>query len=66
MAGDPVFRHVLGIGTALYRSMAAVLALAAWPVAVAGSAASGIPLLTAVVAAALAVERRAEHATVEA
>lgn len=66
MAGDAVFRHVLGIGTVLHRSVTAVLALAAWPVAVAGSAAAGIALLTAVVAGALAVERRAKHATVEA
>ena len=66
MAGDAVFRRVLGIGDARYRSVAAVLALAAWPVAVAVSAAAGIALLTAVVAGALAVESRAKHATVEA
>jgi hypothetical protein len=57
---------VLGIGTARYRALAAMLALAAWPLSVTVSAAAGITLLTAVVAGALAVERRAGHATVEA
>jgi low temperature requirement protein LtrA len=66
LAGDAAFRHVLGIGTPRYRALAAALALAAWPLAVAVDAAAGIALLTAVVAGALAVENRAGHATVEA
>jgi low temperature requirement protein LtrA len=66
LAGDVAFRRVLGIGTPACRAAAAVLALAAWPLSVAVSAAAGITLLTAVVAGALAVERLAGHATVEA
>jgi low temperature requirement protein LtrA len=65
LAGDVAFRAVLGIGRSRYRMLAAVLALAAWPVAVSVGAAAGIALLTAVVAGALAVEGFAEHATVE-
>jgi len=66
LAGDVAFRSVLGIGNPRYRAAAAVLALAAWPVAAEVDAAAGIALLTVVVAGALAVERRGEHATVEA
>jgi low temperature requirement protein LtrA len=66
LAGDVAFRRVLGIGGSRYRALAAVLALAAWPLAVAVAAAAGIALLTAVVAGALAVEGLAAHATVEA
>jgi low temperature requirement protein LtrA len=66
LAGDVAFRRVLGIGKSRYRLLAAVLALAAWPLAEAVGAAAGIALLSAVVAGALAVEGRAEHATVEA
>jgi hypothetical protein len=46
--------------------LAAVLALAAWPLALSVGAAAGIALLTAVVAGALAVEGFAARATVEA
>jgi hypothetical protein len=56
----------LSIGTPRYRALGAVLALAAWPLSAAVDAAAGIALLTAVVAGTLAVESRAEHATVEA
>jgi low temperature requirement protein LtrA len=66
LAGDVAFRHVLGIGTPWYRALGAAFALAAWPLAVAVDAAAGIALLIAVVAGTLAVERRPEHATVEA
>ena len=66
LAGDVAFRSVLGIGTPRYRAAAALLALVAWPVAAEVDAAAGIALLTVVVAGALAVERRGEHATVEA
>jgi low temperature requirement protein LtrA len=66
LAGDVAFRQVLRIGTPACRAVAAALALAAWPLSVAVNAAAGIALLTAVVAGALAVERRAERATVKA
>ena len=66
LAGDVAFRHVLGIGTPSFRALGAVLALAAWPVAMTVGAAAGIALLTAVVAGALAVEGRAGRDTVEA
>jgi low temperature requirement protein LtrA len=66
LAGDVAFRQVLRIGTPGCRAVAAALALAAWPLSVAVNAAAGIALLTAVVAGALAVERRAERATVKA
>ena len=66
LAGDVAFRRVLGIGTPSFRALGAALALAAWPLAVTVDAAAGIALLTAVVAGALAVERRAERATVKA
>jgi low temperature requirement protein LtrA len=66
LAGDVIFRRVLRIGTSRYRAAAAAGALAAWPVAVAVGAAAGIALLAAVVATALAAERRAEQVTVEA
>ena len=66
LAGDAWFRSVLSIGTPRYRAAAAGLSLAAWPVSVAVASGAAIALLTVVVAAALALERRAEHATVEA
>jgi low temperature requirement protein LtrA len=66
LAGDVAFRAVLGIGPARYRMLAAMLALAAWPLSVTVAAGAGIALLTAVVAGALAVERLAGRATVEA
>ena len=66
LAGDEAFRHVLRIGTPRYRAAGAAIALAAWPAAIALPATAGIALLAAVVAGALAVERRARHATVEA
>jgi low temperature requirement protein LtrA len=65
-AGDVAFRQVMGIGSPRHRALAAVLALAAWPLSVAVDAAAGIALLTAVVAGTLAVGRQAEHATVKA
>jgi len=65
LAGDVAFRHVLRIGTPRYRALAAMLALTAWPLAVAVDAAAGIALLTAVVAAALGAERRLSRATVK-
>src|SRR5262249_48026192 len=66
LAGDVAFRWVLALGPRRYRALGAVLALAAWPVAVSVAAAAGIALLTVVVAGALAAEGRAEHDTVEA
>ncbi|HEY0934266.1 MAG TPA: low temperature requirement protein A [Trebonia sp.] len=66
LGGDAWFRHVLGIGTSRYRALAAVLALAAWPLSVAVGAAAGIALLTVVTAGAVAAESRAARATVEA
>ena len=66
LAGDAMFRRVLSIGSPRYRAGAAVIALAAWPVAAAGSAAAGIILLTLVVAGTLGVERRITHDTVDA
>ncbi|HEX3514910.1 MAG TPA: low temperature requirement protein A [Trebonia sp.] len=66
LAGDVAFRQVLRIGSPRWRALAAVLALAAWPLSVGVNAAAGIALLTAVVAAAVAVEGRAERATVKA
>ena len=66
LAGDVAFRHVLKIGTPRYRAVASALALTAWPLSVAVDAAAGIALLTVVVAGALAVERQAERANVEA
>jgi low temperature requirement protein LtrA len=66
LGGDVTFRYVLGIGTPGARALATVLALTAWPLSVTVSAGAGITLLTAVVAGALAVERRGGHATVEA
>jgi low temperature requirement protein LtrA len=67
LAGDVAFRHALRISPLGYRAAAAVLALAAWPVAVATSAAAGIVLLTAIVSVALAAEGRATRpGTVEA
>ena len=66
LAGDVAFRRVLGFGGSRYRALAALLALAAWPLAVSVAAAAGIALLTAVVAGALAVEGFAGRATVEA
>jgi low temperature requirement protein LtrA len=58
LAGDVMFRRALRIGTSRYRTGAAVVALTAWPLAVAASAAAGIALLTVVVAAALTAEGR--------
>jgi low temperature requirement protein LtrA len=58
LLGDVAFRYVLGIGTPRYRTLAAVLALSAWPLSVAVDTAAGIGLLTAVVAGALAMEGR--------
>jgi low temperature requirement protein LtrA len=66
LAGDAWFRRTLRIGTPRYRALAAALALAAWPVCVLLTASAGIALLIVVVAAALALEGRAGHATVEA
>ena len=66
LGGDAAFRHVLRIGTPWYRAAGAAVALAAWPAVVAMPASAGIALLTAVVAGALAAERQARHATVEA
>ncbi len=57
LAGDVMFRRALRIGIPWYRVAAAAGALVAWPVAVAVSAAAGIALLTAIVAAALTAER---------
>ena len=56
LAGDILFRYEMGIGVPRYRAGAAVLALAAWPVAVAVNAAAAIALLAALVAAALVAE----------
>ena len=64
LAGDAMFRRALRIGSPWYRVAAAALALACWPAAVAVGAATAIALLTAVVAGALAAERRAEQVTV--
>jgi low temperature requirement protein LtrA len=66
LAGDVMFRRVLGIGPSRYRAGGAAVALAAWPVAVAASAAAGIVLLTVVVAGTLVTERRIAHDTVDA
>jgi low temperature requirement protein LtrA len=57
LAGDVLFRWVLRTGIPWYRAAAAAAALAAWPVAVAVDAAAGIALLTAMIAAALALEQ---------
>lgn len=65
LAGDVMFLRVLRIGATRLRAGAAVLAIAAWPVAVATSAAAGIVLLTAVVTAALAAEGRTARDTVD-
>jgi low temperature requirement protein LtrA len=62
----PYVPMLLGIGPSAYRAAAAGLALAAWPVAAWVGAAAGIALLIVVTAAALALEGRAGHATVEA
>jgi low temperature requirement protein LtrA len=62
LAGDVLFRWVLGTGIPWYRTAAAAAALAAWPVALTVDAAAGIALLTAMIAAALV----AEQATVKA
>jgi hypothetical protein len=57
LAGDVLFRRVLGTGVPWYRVAAAVVALGAWPVAMSVDAAAGIALLTAMVAASLIVEQ---------
>jgi len=57
LAGDVLFRWVLGTGIPWYRAAAAAAALAAWPVAVTVDAAAGIALLTAMIAAALVTEQ---------
>jgi low temperature requirement protein LtrA len=56
LAGDVKFRHALGFSVSWCRVAAAVAALAAWPVAVAGAATAAIALLTVIVAAALVTE----------
>jgi hypothetical protein len=56
LTGDVKFRHALGFGVSWCRVAAAVAALAAWPVAVAGAATAAIALLTVIVAAALVTE----------
>jgi low temperature requirement protein LtrA len=67
LAGDMAFRRTLRIGPQRYRAAAAIAALAALAVGVTVSAAGQIALLTAIVAAALVLERRAGAAdTVEA
>jgi low temperature requirement protein LtrA len=67
LAGDMAFRRALRVGTQRYRATAAIAALAALALGVTVSAAGQIALLTAIVAAALVVERRAGAAdTVEA
>jgi low temperature requirement protein LtrA len=67
LAGGMVVRRTLRIGTQRYRAAAAIAALAALAVGVRVSAAGQIALLTAIVAAALVLERRAgAAATVEA
>jgi len=58
LAGSAAFRHALRIGTGRYRLAAAALALAASVVGVTLSVAAEIALLTAIVAAALALEYR--------
>jgi len=57
LAGDVMFRRVLGTGVPRYRAAAAVAALAAWPLAMSVDAAAGIALLTAMVAASLTAEQ---------
>jgi low temperature requirement protein LtrA len=59
LAGSAAFRHALRIGTERYRLAAAALALAASAVGVVLSVAAQMALLTLIVAAARAVERRA-------
>jgi low temperature requirement protein LtrA len=59
LAGSAAFRHALRIGAERYRLAAAVLCLAVSAVGVTLSVAAEIALLTVIVAAALAVERRA-------
>jgi low temperature requirement protein LtrA len=58
LAGDALFRQVLRIGALRYRAAAAVASLAVSAVGVTLSVAAEIALLTAIVAAALAAERR--------
>ena len=57
LAGDVMFRRVLGTGVPWYRAASGVAALGAWPVAVSVDAAAGIALLTAIVAASLIAEQ---------
>jgi len=59
LAGSAAFRHALRIGPGRYRLTAAVVALAASWTGVTLSVAAEMALLTLIVAAALAVERRA-------
>jgi low temperature requirement protein LtrA len=66
LAGNAAFRRALRIGTQRYRLAAAAVALAASAVGVTLSVAAEIALLTAIVALALALERRPAAATVEA
>jgi low temperature requirement protein LtrA len=70
LAGNVWFRCLLGLGPLGYRALAAVLALAAWPLSVAVDAAAGIAFLVAVTAGAVAAESQAARspgrATVEA
>jgi len=59
LAGNAAFRHALRIGTQRYRLAAAAVAVAASAVGVTLSVAAEIALLTVIVAAALALERKA-------
>src|SRR5262249_6096832 len=59
LAGTALVRHVLAIGAVGYRLTAAAACLAASVVGVAVSVAAEMALLTAIVAAALVLERRA-------
>jgi low temperature requirement protein LtrA len=66
LAGSAAFRHALRIGPERYRLAAAALALAASAVGITLSVAAQMALLTVIVAAAIAAERRAAVDTVEA
>jgi low temperature requirement protein LtrA len=66
LAGSAAFRHALKIGTQRCRLGAAAVALAASAVGVTLSVAAEMALLIAIVAAALALERRQPPDTVEA
>ena len=66
LAGHAAFRHALRIGSQRSRAVAAAVALAASPVGVTWSVAAEIALLTAIVAAALIVDRAAAGSAVAA